>query len=125
MNFDVLIFIIFYYYLEFDKVPEEIEPEIKNESLETMIIYMTAKHNHNIKSFLSENKLNYYDNNDKLRGKLNLEPNSVRGRLYQNEHNPERDLNSTSEEFQFIFLPELLSAMQQGTKVRQLFDNEE
>ena len=111
-------FIYFIYHiLEFDKVPEEIEPEIKNESLETMIIYMTAKHNHNIKSFLLENKSNYYDNNDKLRGKSNLEPNSVRGRLYQNEHNPEKDLNSTSEEFQFIFLPELLSAMQQGTKV--------
>ena len=100
---------------EFEKIPEELEPDVNTEAIELTILYMTKKHNHNIVSFLKDNEKQYYDFNDEKRYKK--EVYSENDRFLNNELNPSKELDSTSQDYQFVFLPELLSALQQSIKV--------
>ena len=100
---------------EFEKIPEELEPDVNTEAIELTILYMTKKHNHNIVSFLKDNEKQYYDFNDEKRYKK--EVYAENDRFLNNELNPSKELDSTSQDYQFVFLPELLSALQQSIKV--------
>ena len=106
---------VFFFPSEYEKIPEEIEPDVNKEAIEVTILHMTKKHNHNIVSFLKNNEKQYYDFNDEKRYKKEI--NAENHSLLHNELNPSKELDSSSQDYQFVFLPELLSALQQSIKV--------
>ena len=103
-------------YTAFDKVGDEIEPDINSEAIEVTILLMTKKHNHNRIEFLLKNRSDYFECKDSERFKVEAE--SRRDKNLQNEQNPEKDPKPTKEGKEgIIFLPELLSALQEAIKV--------
>jgi hypothetical protein len=97
----------------FDKVGDEIEPDINSEAIEATIILMTKKHNHNILQFTLTNRTDYFECKDSERFKVEAE--SRRDKKLQNEQNPEKEPEPGNSEI--IFVPELLSALQEAIKV--------
>ena len=84
---------------------------------------MTAKHNKDIQSYLEENKVNYHKYNDDTRFTSEIIPDIIgREKIYQNELNPDKiHDNSGDRDPVFVFLPELLSALQKAIKVLTTF----
>jgi hypothetical protein len=75
---------------------------------------MTKKHNHNILQFTLTNRTDYFECKDSERFKVEAE--SRRDKKLQNEQNPEKEPEPGNSEI--IFVPELLSALQEAIKVR-------
>jgi hypothetical protein len=75
---------------------------------------MTKKHNHNILQFTLTNRTDYFECKDSERFKVEVE--SRRDKKLQNEQNPEKEPEPGNSEI--IFVPELLSALQEAIKVR-------
>ena len=75
---------------------------------------MTKKHNHNCIQSLLSNRVDYFEHRDGVRFKAEAE--SRRDKNLLNEQNPERDPEAGNTDI--IFVPELLSALQEAIKVR-------
>ena len=97
---------------------DEIEPDLNDEATEMTIIHMTAKHNHNRFAFLEANKSDYLKYKDAERFEIEIEGRNEKN--LQNEQNPEKDPEPDNSDI--IFVPEVLSALQEAIKVNKIFD---
>ena len=77
------------------------------------IIHMAEKHNHNRLAFLEVNKRDYFKHKDAERFEIEIEGRNDKN--LQNEQNPEKDPEPDNSDI--IFVPELLSALQEAIKV--------
>ena len=100
----------------YDKVGDEIEPDLNDEATEMTIIHMTAKHNHNRIAFLEANKRDYFKYKDAERFEIEIEGRNDKN--LQNEQNPEKDPEPDNSDI--IFVPEVLSALQEAIKVNEI-----
>lgn len=99
----------------FDKIEGEIEPDINNEAVEVAILHMTQKHNKNTAFYSVKNRNEYFEFNDMERFQVDKKGDNRKYNKLLNEQNPEKDKEEGNNDF--IFLPELLAALQEAIKV--------